>query len=155
MNEELNRSNIESLRKDILSGKIISFIGAGVSQSVKMKGKDISPFKSWKDLLRDLSSVVIEEKNKSHINSYFDLNDKDIDFLELADKIEKFSNQNDYSKKLQKAITTNYDNIDENSYTLARTIWNLNSNLIITTNYDSVLEKACNSKKKCSAFVFK
>jgi hypothetical protein len=51
-----------------------------------MKGKDISPFKSWKDLLRDLSSVVIEEKNKNHINSYFDLNDKDIDFLELADK---------------------------------------------------------------------
>ena len=146
MNEELNRSNIESLRKDILSGKIIPFIGAGVSQSVKIKGKDISPFKSWKDLLRDLSTLVIEEKNRNHINSYFDLDDKDIDFLELADKIEKFSNQNDYSKKLQEAITTNYDNIDENSYTLARTIWNLNSNLIITTNYDSVLEKACNSK---------
>lgn len=146
MNEELNRVNIESLKKDILSGKIIPFAGAGVSQSVKIKGKDISPFKSWKDLLRDLSTVVIEEKNKNHINSYFDLDDKDIDFLELADKIEKFSNQNDYSKKLQEAITTNYDNIDENSYTLARTIWNLNSNLIITTNYDSVLEKACNSK---------
>ena len=82
MNEELNRSNIESLRKDILSGKIIPFIGAGVSQSVKIKGKDISPFKSWKDLLRDLSTLVIEEKNKNHINSYFDLDDKDIDFLE-------------------------------------------------------------------------
>jgi hypothetical protein len=36
VNEELNRSNIESLRKDILSGKIIPFIGAGVSQSVKI-----------------------------------------------------------------------------------------------------------------------
>jgi len=122
VNEELNMVNIESLKKDILSGKIIPFIGAGVSQSVKIKGKKTSPFKSWKDLLRDLSTLVIEEKNKNHINSYFDLDDKDIDFLELADKIKKLSNKDDYLTKLQEVITANYDNIDENTYTLARTI---------------------------------
>ena len=145
MSDSLNESNKESLKKDIENCKVIPFVGAGVSQSVRMKGKETSPFKSWKDLLRDLSTLVIEEKNKNHINSYFDLDDKDIDFLELADKIEKFSNQIDYSKKLEKVITTDYDNIDENSYTLARNIWKLNSKLIITTNYDSVLEKACES----------
>lgn len=145
MSDSLNESNKESLKKDIENCKVIPFVGAGVSQSVRMKGKETSPFESWKDLLRDLSTLVIEEKNKNHINSYFDLDDKDIDFLELADKIEKFSNRIDYSKKLEKVITTDYDNIDENSYTLARNIWKLNSKLIITTNYDSILEKACES----------
>jgi tetratricopeptide (TPR) repeat protein len=145
LSDSLNEANKESLKKDIENSKVIPFVGAGVSQSVKMKGKDISPFKSWKDLLRDLSTVAIEEKNKNHINSYFDLDDKDIDFLELADKIKKFSNQNDYSQKLGEVVTTNYDLIDKTSYVLARNIWKLNSNLIITTNYDSILEKSCES----------
>ena len=146
MNEELNRANIESLKKDIIDYKIIPFVGAGVSQSVKIKGKNISPFKSWKDLLRDLSSIVIDDKKKKVIDASLELDDEDINYLEIADKIKIYSNQIDYSKKLEKVVTTNYDNIDENSYSLVRAIWNLNSNLIITTNYDSVLEKACNSK---------
>ena len=48
--------------------------------------------------------------------------------------------------KLNELISINYDEIDANTYILARNIWNLNSNLIITTNYDSVLEKVCDSK---------
>lgn len=46
----------------------------------------------------------------------------------------------------QSAKLKGYDEIDENTYILARNIWNLNSNLIITTNSDSVLEKGCDSK---------
>jgi hypothetical protein len=144
LSDSLNESNKESLRIDINNGKVIPFVGAGVSQSVILKGSDDkSPFKRWKDLLKTLSTIIIDEKDKNHIDSYFEL--KDIDYLEIADKIKKFSNQIDYSKKLEEVITTDYDLIDKSSYILAKNIWKLNSKLIITTNYDSVLEKACES----------
>lgn len=144
MSDSLNEANKESLRIDINNGKVIPFVGAGVSQSVILKGSDDkSPFKSWKDLLKTLSTIIIDENDKNHIDSYFEL--KDIDYLEIADKIKKFSNQIDYSKKLEEVITTDYDLIEKNSYNLAENIWMLNSKLIITTNYDSVLEKACES----------
>ena len=104
MSDSLNEANKESLKKDIENCKVIPFVGAGVSQSVKMKGKNISHFKSWKDLLRDLSTVVIEEKNKNHINSYFDLDDKDIDFLELADKIKNSQIKMIILKSLEKLL---------------------------------------------------
>lgn len=144
MSVSLNEANKESLKKDIENCKVIPFVGAGVSQSVILKASDNkSPFKSWKDLLKILSTIIIDENDKKHIDSYFEL--KDIDYLEIADKIKKFSNQIDYSKKLEEVITTDYDSIDKKSYILARNIWKLNSKFIITTNYDSVLEKACES----------
>jgi hypothetical protein len=144
LSDSLNEANKESLKRDINNCKVIPFVGAGVSQSVILNGSDNkSPFKSWKDLLKTLATIIIDEKDKNHIDSYFEL--KDIDYLEIADKIKKFSNQIDYSKKLEEVIATDYDLIDKNSYNLAKNIWNLNSKLIITTNYDSVLEKACES----------
>jgi hypothetical protein len=117
----LNEANKESLKKDINNGKIIPFVGAGVSQSLILKGSDNKlPFKSWKDLLKTLATIIIDENDKNHIDSYFEL--KDIDYLEIADKIKKFSNQIDYSKKLEEVITTDYDLIDNNSYILAKNI---------------------------------
>ena len=50
---------------------------------------------------------------------------KDIDYLEIADKIKRFSNQIDYSKKLEEMITTNYDSIDKNSYNLAINLYKM------------------------------
>jgi hypothetical protein len=144
LSDSLNEANKESLKKDINNGKIIPFVGAGVSQSLILKGSDNKlPFKSWKDLLKTLATIIIDENDKNHIDSYFEL--KDIDYLEIADKIKKFSNQIDYSKKLEEVITTDYDLIDKSSYILAKNIWKLNLKFIITTNNDSVLEKTCES----------
>lgn len=86
MSVSLNEANKESLKKDIENCKVIPFVGAGVSQSVILKASDNkSPFKSWKDLLKTLSTIIIDENDKKHIDSYFEL--KDIDYLEIADKI--------------------------------------------------------------------
>ena len=146
MSDSLNNVNINSLKNDIENGKVVPFIGAGISQSVKLKGKDETPFRSWKTLLIDLSSVIIDRNKKSIVDSLLLIKEDEINYLEIVDKIKEYSNQNDYNIKLNELISINYDEIDANTYILARNIWNLNSNLIITTNYDSVLEKACNSK---------
>ncbi len=146
MSDSLNNVNINSLKNDIENGKVVPFIGAGISQSAKLKGKDNTPFRSWKTLLIDLSSVIIDRNKKSIVDSLLLFKEDEINYLEIADKIKEYSNQNDYNIKLNELISINYDEIDANTYILARNIWNLNSNLIITTNYDSVLEKACDSK---------
>lgn len=80
MSDSLNEANKESLKKDIENCKVIPFVGAGVSQSVILKANDNkSPFKSWKNLLKTLSTIIIDENDKKHIDSYFEL--KDIDYL--------------------------------------------------------------------------
>ena len=83
--------------------------------------------------------VIIDRNKKCIVDSLLLFKEDEINYLEIADKIKEYSNQNYYNIKLNELISINYDEIDANTYILARNIWNLNSNLIITTNYYSFL----------------
>ncbi|AXX90682.1 hypothetical protein CKA55_08335 [Arcobacter suis] len=85
MSDSLNNVNINSLKNDIENGKVIPFIGAGISQSVKLKRKDETPFR--KTLLIDLSSVIIDSNKKNIIDSLLLFREDEINYLEIADKI--------------------------------------------------------------------
>jgi len=115
-------------------------VGAGVSKAVKFKnGKDA--FINWKELLESFIPHINQVTKVDVIKAL--LNDNPIDYLEIADKIQKILSINYFNKVLNEAFDIDYNAIDKETYSLAKSIWNLNSNLIITTNYDKVLDRAC------------
>jgi len=133
----------EELKRLISENKVIPFVGAGVSKAVKFKnGQDA--FINWKELLESFLNDITDKDNLAVIKAM--LNVKNIDYLEVADKIEKEYTLNDFNKILKQSLSINYNHIDEDTYTLAKSIWNLGSKLIITTNYDKVLHNACEDK---------
>ena len=133
----------ERLSQLISENKVIPFVGAGVSKDVKYKdGSNVFP--NWEELLTSLSDNIVDENIKLGINSF--LKSKKIDYLKIADMIEDELSINDFNKSLQKIFKVDYNEIDEDSYSLAKAIWNLNTNLILTTNYDKVLHKSCKNK---------
>ena len=130
----------EELKRLISENKVIPFIGAGVSKAVKFKnGEDA--FIDWKELLESFIVKINNPKKVNVIQALLD--DEPIDYLEVADKITKSLTINDFNKVLKKTFDIDYNEINKDTYSLAQSIWDLKSNLIITTNYDKVLHKAC------------
>ena len=138
----------EKLKKLIRENKVIPFVGAGVSKEVKFKNGD-NAFINWKELLERFVSQIENKKSKAIIEAMLIEDDDDpIDYLEVANKIESTLLKNDFNNVLNNVFSIDYNDINETTYNLAKEIWNLNSNLIITTNYDNVLFNASNDKNK-------
>jgi tetratricopeptide (TPR) repeat protein len=135
----------EELKRLIREKKVIPFVGAGVSKDVKNKdGKNI--FVNWKELLEILNQKVNDENKRNGIG-YF-LKSKDIDYLQIADMIEKELSVNEFNKVLKETFDIDLSLIDETTLELAQTIWKLNSKLIISTNYDKILNYSCSDINK-------
>ena len=133
----------EELKKLISENKVIPFVGAGVSMAVKDKdGNQVFP--SWQKLLENFIPHIEKTTTQTVINAL--LEDKPVDYLEVADKIEHALTTNDFNKYLKSSMDIDYNTIDESTYALAKAIWNLGSKLVITTNYDKVLHQACEDK---------
>lgn len=127
----------EELKRLIREQKVIPFVGAGVSKDVKYKNGE-KAFVNWKELLEILNQKVNDENKRNGIE-YF-LKSKDIDYLQIADMIEKELSPNEFNKALKKIFDIDFNDVDTSTLELAKTIWELDCKLIITTNYDKVLE---------------
>jgi tetratricopeptide (TPR) repeat protein len=135
----------EELRRLISENKVIPFVGAGVSKDVKYKN-DEKAFVNWKELLIKLNEKVSNENKKNGISSF--LKDDDIDYLQIADMIEKELTTTEFNKTLKEIFDIDFNEIDISTLELAKTIWELNCKLIITTNYDKVLYHGCSDTNK-------
>ena len=127
----------------IAENKVIPFVGAGVSKDVKTDNGE-AIFLNWKELLESFIDVITDEKKKNIICALLD--DEPIDYLDVADRIEKVLSTSEFNENLKNKFNVDYNNIDNETYNLAKSIWALNSKLIITTNYDKVLYHACDDK---------
>lgn len=137
---------MEELKRRIKEKKVIPFVGAGVSISVKNKdGLDIFP--NWEELLINLNSKITDKKQQNVVNSLLELKEDNY-YLDVADRIEKYLPKNIFNKKLKETFDIDFNNIDESTLSLARVIWELDLKLVITTNYDKVLYQACDDKNK-------
>jgi hypothetical protein len=135
----------EELKRLIREKKVIPFMGAGVSKDVKDKnGKNI--FLNWKELLIKLNAKVSNQNKKDGISSF--LKDDNIDYLDIADMIEKELTPNEFNKALKEIFDIDFNDVDISTLELAKTIWELNCKLIITTNYDKVLYQGCSDTNK-------
>lgn len=138
----------ERLSQLISENKVIPFVGAGVSLSIKDKN-DKTVFVTWKELLKKLAVNLSNygKSNKSQIINL--LIEEDEDYLEIADKIKKYYPLDSlFFDKLEEIFDIKKEIIDDSSLSLARSIWDLEQKLIITTNYDNVLDWAAPKKIK-------
>jgi len=135
----------EELKRLIAGNKVIPFVGAGVSKEIKYKTGE-NAFVNWKELLEILNTKVSEEPTKNYIKHCIDT--KKIDYLQIADMIENELSEHDFNKELKEIFNIDLSLIDEKTLELAKTIWELNSKLIITTNYDKILNYSCSDINK-------
>ena len=117
--------------------KVIPFVGAGVSMSVKDKNGN-KLFPSWKELLE---KAVEELKNDSPADANIVdgfLNRQNPDYLRAA----KYAREGfaiGWNNFLDRQFNPDRNMVEESSLETAKLIWQLGSSLIITTNYDKVL----------------
>ncbi|MEM7151609.1 MAG: SIR2 family protein [Myxococcota bacterium] len=128
------------LQDFICEGKVIPFVGAGVSMAVRRTdGRACYP--SWKDLLGRAAARLTREGKPEAAATVQDLLAKN-DYLEASTHARK-ALRNNWYRFLKSQLSFRRDEIDTESLALARAIWDLGSRLIITTNYDRVLLWGC------------
>lgn len=131
------------LKEQISSHRIIPFVGAGVSMAVRLKGnKKQSAFPSWKNMLVHAADRLEQQKRKeaSLVRSFLDLSPPK--YLEAAQYARDGLGAL-WPDFVQKELDPLKNTIMDGSLGLARAVWNLGSKVIITTNYDRVLDWAC------------
>lgn len=137
----------EELKKLLKGNKVIPFVGAGVSLSVKSKVDTMKMFLTWKELLLKLSDYLEKYDKKDEADLIrLSLKVKKNNYLQIAGDLKDFfpSNQLFY-KSLKEIFDKKSEEIEISSLSLAKSIWTLNQKLIITTNYDKVLHWASDS----------
>lgn len=133
----------KELQKLLSANKVIPFVGAGVAMAVTDKnGHKIFP--NWHELLASFAEKLKDlgkEKEANGISALLEIPKPD--YLYIADLIKKsFPTISHYEDHLASIFDLSFNEIEPSSLDLARKIWDLKQNLIITTNYDKVMKWA-------------
>ncbi|MFA5920868.1 MAG: hypothetical protein WC856_06210 [Methylococcaceae bacterium] len=134
------------LKNALKNGKAIPFIGAGVSISVKNKTDGELLFPSWKTLLEQ-AGTRLEAEGKQDEASIVKAYVKTNRLLDAAKEAKQALAAN-WFPFLKQQFDPNSNDAEPESLELARRLWKLGSNLVITTNYDRVLRWACPPDQK-------
>lgn len=133
----------KELQKLLSANKVIPFVGAGVSMTVTDKNEQ-KIFPNWPELLADFAEKLKDlgkEKEANGIRALLEMPKPD--YLYIADLIKKsFPTISHYEDHLASVFDLPFNEIESSSLDLARSIWDLKQNLIITTNYDKVMQWA-------------
>src|SRR5215510_1374311 len=134
----------KTLAERLCTGKIILFIGAGVSMSVLERETGKRLFPSWRELLERAAKRLDEERKSTYgtiVRSLLAADEPDYLYVtkQARDHLRSvwFEFLKEQLDHLRKRI------VDEASLDLARSVWGLSSQLLVTTNYDRVLHWAC------------
>ncbi|MBE7686817.1 tetratricopeptide repeat protein [Tenacibaculum finnmarkense genomovar ulcerans] len=121
----------KELEKAILKDELIIFVGAGVSMPFG--------FPNWINLVIDILKELKKEGDSKGLDLDYYINQgTELDVFDVLDKLENIG----FKPKVKTLL---YDkiknvNIDEKDFSKIEKFWSI-SDKIITTNYDSVLEK--------------
>lgn len=135
----------ESLRKALAFRVVIPFVGAGVSRSVVCQRSHSPLFPSWVELLQRAADALEGNSLRgpaSIVRGMLESNPPE--YLDAAKRAkEKLGAR--WTDLLLEQFGHEHGAALPESLELARSIWNLGSKLVITTNYDHVLRWACPS----------
>jgi SIR2-like domain len=133
----------EHLQTRLAQGRVIPFVGAGVSRTVRHRSTNEPLFPSWHELLlRAAVTLTAAGKSKTANTVKALLDDELPDYRDIASRAAGSLGDRWYAF-LKTNLDPAYDDAAPESLALARAIWALDSRLIITTNYDRVLQWAC------------
>jgi tetratricopeptide (TPR) repeat protein len=143
-NPNLTATDIpQTLRDRLLSGKVIPFVGAGVSMAVRHKDTGDPLFPGWRELLERAAVRLEAEQDSAHaalVRSF--LAPKTTDYLQAARYARQGMGAAIWFNFLKEQFDKQPQQASQESLGLARAIWELGSHLIITTNFDRVLHWA-------------
>jgi tetratricopeptide (TPR) repeat protein len=132
-----------TLQNSLRAGKVIPFVGAGVSMSVLNNETGARLFPGWRELL-DKSAGRLEEENRipyaNAVRALLALDNPD--YLEVARRAREGLGESIWYTFLKEQLDYPRERARPESLRLAEAVWKLNSQLIITTNYDDVLRWA-------------
>ncbi|MDX6765251.1 MAG: SIR2 family protein [Candidatus Methylacidiphilales bacterium] len=130
---------VERLR----SNRVLPFIGAGVSMAVKAAGNSEPLFPSWRTLLERAAGRLDREQKPAYAGVVRNLLAIDKpDFLDAAKRAKEGLGPV-WFDFLKEQFDHQREAASDETLTLARAVWTLGSNLIVTTNYDRVLRWSC------------
>jgi tetratricopeptide (TPR) repeat protein len=133
----------QTLEQHLRTGKIIPFVGAGVPMAVKDRQTHAPLFPSWRQLLERAAKRLDAEQKSNFANLVRALLSIDpADYLEAAQRARQGLGAV-WFDLLKENIDPPLENVDHDSLSLAKAIWELGSRLIITTNYDRTLSWSC------------
>jgi len=136
----------DSLKDALKRGRVIPFVGAGVSRSIEKKDKDSAKpfnplFPSWKEFLVSASKKLRGEKNFPKAKDVIKLiNLSEPDYLKSAEVAKNSLGTKLWNDLLNENFKVDEDKADINTLKYPQAVWKLGSNLIYTTNIDDVLE---------------
>ncbi|NTF64921.1 SIR2 family protein [Rhizobium rhizogenes] len=130
-----------SLLKAVRDQKVIPFIGAGLSGSIKDR-EGLKIFPSWPDLLNKAAERLVGEGKSDEANLVAALVKKN-KLVEAATNADQELGRVQWLEFLKETFDRTYDHADPASLGLLYQVWTLGSNLVMTTNYDRSLQWAC------------
>jgi tetratricopeptide (TPR) repeat protein len=132
----------QSLEDRLRAGEVVPFVGAGVSRAVlRPDGQPLFP--GWRDLLLHAADLLDKEAKEADCQVVRGLLGLDpSEYLNAAQRARKGLGAL-WPKFLKAEIDRHFEEADPQSLTLAQAVWGLRSLLVVTTNYDSVLQWAC------------
>jgi tetratricopeptide (TPR) repeat protein len=133
----------ETLKKRLREGKVIPFVGAGVSMSVRERDGGGPLFPSWREMLEKAAGRLEAEGNDGHAGLVRNfLNLKTPDYLQAARYACEGLGEAVWFDFLKGQLDKSPESATPESLKLARAVWNLGSRLVITTNFDRIMHWA-------------
>ncbi len=129
------------LQEFVLEGKVIPFVGAGVSMAARLRDTGLPCYPSWSALLHRAADRLDQEHKPDAASEIRD-HLAQRDFMAASTRARRALRSNWY-RFLKSQLSRRHREVDEQSLALARAVWGIGSDLIITTNYDRVLLWAC------------
>ncbi|BCM88963.1 hypothetical protein IAD21_00805 [Abditibacteriota bacterium] len=141
----------QTLLGKLKTRQVVPFVGAGVSMAVKDKANGNALFPSWGQLL-GAAEQKLRDDGKTEPADFVRALLEDRDYLGAA-KWAEDGLKGQLPALIREQVGRARRNVQEDSLDLARLIWELGSSLIITTNYDRVLEWACPHQEDCKRLI--
>lgn len=133
----------QTLAEQLRRGRVVPFVGAGVSMAVRgTDGKGLFP--SWGELLRRGADRLVAEGGSADDAEWIrtSLKRSNPDYLDVARHLREQLGAV-WAPFLKEQIDLRKSQAMDDSLALARAVWGLGSQLVVTTNYDRVLRWAC------------
>ena len=134
------------LVRALRAGHVVPFAGAGVSMAVQRLDRQGQPerlFPSWKELLEKAAAQLCDENRLPEaalVRALLGV--KPPRFLQAAEEA-RSGLKGAWSRLMRSEFGPGDDGVVQESRDLARAVWALANSVVITTNYDNVLQWTC------------
>lgn len=132
----------KSLKDALRERRLVPFVGAGISRGITQANTDEPLFPDWTTLLNDAADRVAAEKKEDDAGTIrFFVGRRRL--LDAAGEAQKALGNSLWNSFLKEKFDVPPIASNPDSWEVAKCIWHLGSQLVLTTNFDRVLRWTC------------